>query len=279
MKQFVPLALILSCATPLAAQDISLPTGAKKMHRESSDATTMPLPIGPFAFGEVPKIWADGNVIRQSWRLAGRNFNTTKMLAEIKNQLVEQGWDILFECKDNDCGGFDFRFNINVINEPDMHVNLGDFLYLSAQKEGETYPSYVSILISRNAEAGYLQITNVVTNQDTPNIVLQTAQGDETTKTIPTSISTGRVVLEDLMFQPGSADLSEGDYSSLTKLATQLTDNLDQSMVLVGHTDAVGALDVNISISTRRAQSVMQRLIEKYVLVNCTRQTGRRIGG
>ena len=66
------------------------------------------------------------------------------------------------------------------------------------------------------------------------------------------------------MFQPGSADLSEGDYSSLTKLATQLTDNLDQSLVLVGHTDAVGALDVNISISTRRAQSVMQRLIEKY---------------
>ena len=35
-------------------------------------------------------------------------------------------------------------------------------------------------------------------------------------------------------------------------------------MALVGHTDASGGLDVNIAVSRQRAQSVRQRLIDRY---------------
>jgi len=247
-------------AAPVAAQELVLPEQAKKMATEVVTDSTLPLPIGPFAFGEVPKIWADGNVTHQSWRLAGRNQSTTQMLSALKQQLATQGWDILFECKDSDCGGFDFRFNINVISEPFMHVNLGDYLYLSAQKEGETYPSYVSILVSQNAEAGFIQITNITPNDSAPEI--SPAFTPENTDAVVAG--DGVLVLEDLLFQPGSADLSDGEYASLATLATTLRDNPNKKAILVGHTDAVGSLDSNIALSKKRAASVMQRLISQY---------------
>ena len=41
-------------------------------------------------------------------------------------------------------------------------------------------------------------------------------------------------------------------------------ENPNATMVLVGHTDAVGALEQNISLSRRRAQSVRARLIDRH---------------
>ncbi|MEM9127449.1 MAG: OmpA family protein, partial [Pseudomonadota bacterium] len=52
--------------------------------------------------------------------------------------------------------------------------------------------------------------------------------------------------------------------ASLTLLSRFLADNPDTRLALVGHTDDTGALQANISISTRRAQAVRARLIEAH---------------
>jgi len=50
-------------------------------------------------------------------------------------------------------------------------------------------------------------------------------------------------------------------FTSLTELADYLKANPEKRVALVGHTDAEGSLAGNISLSKRRAASVMDRLI------------------
>ena len=72
------------------------------------------------------------------------------------------------------------------------------------------------------------------------------------------------MILSDLEFETGTSGLSAGPYPSLERLARLLTERSDLRLVLVGHTDAVGALEPNIALSRARAQSVRQRLIATY---------------
>ena len=71
-------------------------------------------------------------------------------------------------------------------------------------------------------------------------------------------------MLADLEFETGSADLGAGPYASLDDLATWLATNPSARIVLVGHTDAVGSLDANTSLSRRRATSVAERLVARF---------------
>jgi len=70
----------------------------------------------------------------------------------------------------------------------------------------------------------------------------------------------GHVILSDLVFDTGSAELGEGPFDSLAKLADYLRANPTRRIALVGHTDAVGGLDGNIALSKRRAASVRARM-------------------
>jgi OOP family OmpA-OmpF porin len=74
----------------------------------------------------------------------------------------------------------------------------------------------------------------------------------------------GHAVLEGLDFGTGASQLGPGPFPALDELAEWLRSNAEARAVLVGHTDASGALEANIAISRARAQSVRDRLVEAY---------------
>jgi OOP family OmpA-OmpF porin len=74
----------------------------------------------------------------------------------------------------------------------------------------------------------------------------------------------GHAVLEDLIFDTGSSDLGTGDFASLKELSDWIKANPDAHIGIVGHTDAVGGSDANISLSKKRAASVVERLVTTY---------------
>ena len=43
---------------------------------------------------------------------------TLQILAPLRDQLSEAGYEIIFECAANDCGGFDFRYALDLLPEP-----------------------------------------------------------------------------------------------------------------------------------------------------------------
>lgn len=263
-------------AAPLAAPaaTISLPTGAVLRAEQVDPAGSYLLPTGPWAEETgVPTEIAAGKVTRQAWRIGGTGLSSYQVLLNLRQQLVEQGYEIVFECSTEDCGGFDFRYGTEVIGEPDMHVNLGDYTFLSAKHPGDDIDD-VSLLVSRSASAAFVQVVQV-NAADVPEVVVEptastkadpgVALPAELTGDIGPAMETvGRFVLADLVFATGSADLGPGDFTSLTELADYLKANPTKRVALVGHTDAEGSLAGNISLSKRRAASVMDRLINDF---------------
>jgi outer membrane protein OmpA-like peptidoglycan-associated protein len=278
----VRLAIILAlCATSASALTLEFPANARAVTESIEQYSSRKLPISAFDDGDIQSIWAEGEVRQEAWHVPSSSITTLQILAPLREQLMDSGFDILFECEARDCGGFDFRYSLDVLSEPDMHVDLGDFRFLSAQRMGEERPEYVSLLVSRSSSRGFVQMTRIGAALPQASVIsTSTKTPDATVPVLDTKIPTltampadteltvqleeiGRAVLNDLTFQTGSSKLGDQTFASLETLATYLIANPNRSIVLVGHTDAEGSLGGNIALSKRRASSVQQHLITK----------------
>ncbi|MEM1375130.1 MAG: OmpA family protein [Pseudomonadota bacterium] len=251
-------ALALCClAAPVHGLTIGLPAGAELTREVTVGEGARAVPVGP-ADGEVaPVELAQGAISIQAYRIAGEA-TPAALMSPVAASLDEAGFRPLLSCETQGCGGFDFRFSLELIPPPDMFVDLGDFVFLSA-RDGD---AYVSAVASRSARAGYLHIARITPVGAAP--VDTFVEAAPTGPIGATLEAAGRVVLEDIVFASGSTSLPEPSYPSLTELADYLIANPERTVALVGHTDASGALDVNIAISKERAQAARALLIERY---------------
>jgi OOP family OmpA-OmpF porin len=267
------LAMGLLVAHPLAgyALDLSLSGTATPGREVTRESESYEVPIGPFAEGAIPTIEVEGQFVQQTWRLEQQSITTLQMLAPMRAQLLEAGYDILLDCAGPECGGFDFRFATRVLPAPDMFVDLFDFRFLSARKDGgDSGARYVSILVSRSGATGYIQVIQVAP-EGTASLSVTSeparASGLRPDSGLPIAdalTSRGHVILSDLNFESGSSDLESGSFASLEELAAFLKSDPGLRIALVGHTDTVGGLDPNIALSKRRAASVVERLVSAH---------------
>jgi outer membrane protein OmpA-like peptidoglycan-associated protein len=283
--------LALGIALPASALDLSLAFSAQLTTRVVTAPDSHALPVGPFTEAGLPLLDLEGQVERQVFRFAGQSLTTLQLLAPLRDQLIAAGYETLFECEDIACGGFDFRFAIEVLPAPDMYVDLTDFRFLAARRGGQ---DHIGLLVSGSANAGFVQMIRVTNDPDADALrvttpgdapreaesdqspvtpvpeAAQSPMGDDTpTPAAPQSLADslrlqGHVILADLSFQTGSSQLSEGSYPSLDALASFLLADPSRRIALVGHTDTVGGLSGNIALSKERALSVRQRLVQAY---------------
>ncbi len=260
-------------ADPLAALTLDLPAKVLAEETRSETPGSYALPTAGFDGFRVPALQVEGALDQRSFRLDAPGATTLSIFAPLRDQVLTAGYEILFECEARACGGFDFRFNTDVMPEPDMHVDLGDFRFLSARSGADA----VSILVSRSAGAGYVQITRVSEAPLAMQPIETAIDLDETPvmrgvdpATPPASELTaaldevGSAVLDDLVFASGAATLSAGDYPSLAAVAAWLQANPEGTIALVGHTDASGSLAANVALSERRAEAVADVLVQTY---------------
>ncbi|MFU8883817.1 MAG: OmpA family protein [Rhodobacterales bacterium] len=284
------LLLGFAAALPARALDLSLPFTSQMTTRVVTAPDSHALAIGPFTDGQLPSRILEGQVERQVLRLPGQSLTTLQLLVPLRDQLDAAGYDILFECDAAACGGFDFRFAIEVLPAPDMYVDLTDFRYLAARR-GEQ--DYFGVLISASSNAGFIQIIRVTSGEDTGALRINSPGGAEGEGNVPAATADttapdpsppsaaadstpitladslrlrGHVILSDLTFDSGSAQLAPGRFATLENLADFLLADPTRRIALVGHTDAVGTLPGNINLSRQRANSVRQRLIADYAV-------------
>lgn len=271
------LGLALCLAAPAIGVTLDFPANAALQAEIQTPQGSHNIATGPWTENGIPMQSATGTVTRQAWKIDASGLTTLQMTAPLQEQLEAEGFTITYACEGEGCGGFDFRFGIEVMSPPDMFVDLVDYRYLSATRAEDGRA--ISLIASRTSRAGFVQVTSVgppdaapisseatggsLTSADraaAPAGTVLISEGD-----VATQLETvGRAILPDLVFETGSAQLGEGDFPSLQDLADYLTANPTRIVALVGHTDSVGSLDANIALSKRRAGSVRERLVSAY---------------
>ena len=261
--------LWLLVASGAQAQGLSFPSNATLVRETSESFDSYAMPVGPWHDGTMATETVEGALLQQAWRIAATGLTSLQLIPPLRDQLRNDGFTIVYECQDQACGGFDFRFATQVMSPPDMQVNLGDFRYLAARRETDEGPELLSVIASRSANAGFVQVTRVgakkadAVQTDAP-AMRAPAQGATAHDFGQSLLATGHAVLEGLAFETGSAQLAAGDYEVLQTLADFLAAMPDLVVALVGHTDSSGSLDGNIALSKRRAGSVLERLVSDY---------------
>lgn len=277
--------LTAASAAALPALELDLPASGTLQRELVGDPDSYRVPVAPWMDGTLPVIEVTGRVLQQAWRIQIEGITTLQVMRPLVDQLEAAGYEVLFECGGQACGGFDFRFGTRVLPAPDMYVDLFDYRFLSARAPG---PEYVTLLVSRSSGTAYVQIIHVGADGSAPPKVAPSAgqrpvarpsqnggangAGISQIPTLPAQrqplarslVTQGHVILTDLEFDTGSSSLGAGPFGSLTALARYLRDDPTRRVALVGHTDTVGDLQANIALSRRRANAVRARLIEAY---------------
>ncbi len=83
------------------------------------------------------------------------------------------------------------------------------------------------------------------------------------------------LTLGDVLFETGRANLQPGAYATLDRLAAALRDEPSRKVMIEGHTDSVGAAEMNQRLSESRAQSVQAALLQRGVAGNQITTVGK----
>ncbi|WP_124086228.1 OmpA family protein [Pseudogemmobacter humi] len=264
-----PLRFLLALAwlSPAAAQAFEPRFAFPVLGAEARPAVydSYALPTAPWRPDGLPAVAVEGQVDRRAWRLDAPGASLLEVMAPLRDQLVAGGYEVLLDCEARACGGFDFRFNTEVLPEPGMHVDLNEFRFVSARRGGAA----VSLMVSRSASAAFVQIITVgpvaLRAPDVTPVPLtpvpQIAAGGGGAEPLDEGLP---LALEDLVFDSGSAALAAGDYPSLALIAGWLRADASRRLILVGHTDLSGAMEANIALSKRRAAAVREALIRDH---------------
>jgi OOP family OmpA-OmpF porin len=242
---------------------------------------TQLIPSGPWTPAGLPARRVEGVVEQTAWRVEAPGTETLALLAPLRQALQDDGWQIVYECGTEDCGGFDFRFALDVLPEPEMHVDLGDFRFVAAERPDRNQT--IALLVSRSARAGFVQVTRVGPEGSAPQVTASTRSPDaavagpgaavavapapvtpDDAVQFGAALARGAVALEDIAFGTNATVVQQPGAASLVTLAAYLAANPGHRVAIVGHTDAEGSLDGNVALSERRAQAVRASLIADH---------------
>lgn len=271
-------------ASPARALTLDFPATARPTAQVQNPAGSYAVATGPWRASGMQTRTVEGAFDQTAYRIDAPDLSTLQIVAPIRDQLQADGFSLIYECDAAGCGGFDFRYGLAILPEPDMHVDMGDYRYLAAERSGPAGPEVVSLIASRSSNAGFVQVTRVggalppaqlsVSTMAPVRIAPPVASAPLAAPIAAPTVapdnlggrleSGGALALDDLNFASGAATLTTGEYASLAALADYLAAKPGHGIAIVGHTDASGSLDANISLSRRRAESVRRVLIDRY---------------
>ena len=74
----------------------------------------------------------------------------------------------------------------------------------------------------------------------------------------------GRIAIYNIFFDTGKSDVKAESADALKAIGEYLNSQMNQKVLVVGHTDNTGNFDMNIKLSKERADAVMKKLTDEY---------------
>ena len=258
VKLFSNTLAILVCLMSTYVFALELPYSARLVLSDETDVKNISVEISAWDREKgISRLDFRGRTTTKVFQIDGTSLTLDQMLQPIITHLNDKQFSIELYCNTNVCGGFNFRKNLTVSNPPFMLVNVANYSVITAVKNS----SAISLVASKLGNTIYLQILSIGTTKN--DLILQDQEPlkDNYSSKLKED---GAIVLDDLIYRSGSADLGPGPFESLSALANFLKGTPSSSIILVGHSDAIGELRKNIELSRNRAQAVVDRLIKDY---------------
>ncbi|MDZ7842881.1 MAG: DUF4892 domain-containing protein [Gammaproteobacteria bacterium] len=204
----------------------------------------------------------EGKVTRITYESPNER-TTLEVMRAYEEALAGEGFEVLYECDDAECGGRDFSQAVIPYNIV-MSENHEDQRYLAARKqrpaEGDVY---VSIYTVKAYSTGGERKNRVYTQVDVVEIQpreteVVVVKADEMARQMDES---GSVALYGLYFDVDKATIKPASRPTLDEIGKLMADNPELQLLVVGHTDNQGGFEYNIDLSKRRAASVTDALV------------------
>ncbi|MBB3167800.1 OmpA family protein [Simiduia aestuariiviva] len=185
-----------------------------------------------------------------------------------ENALKKKGYSLLFDCYRKSCavgaesvprmlstGG-----HIPKLANSNAHI-MTTSSYLAAEKVEGNKITTVAVMVGYNEgspSAGLVYRIDVIesTELDLSQVTVTDLNDKLATQ--------GRVALYGITFEFNSARVQSESERTLQTIADYLAANPRQKVYVVGHTDNVGSIEANLSLSERRAEAVVAELINSY---------------
>ncbi len=258
--------------------DPGAPAGAVRTATVERDFDRYALPVAPVGADPAASLrTVEGRVTWSGFRLSDPQASTAEVIAGYRERLDGLGFVPVLDCATAACGGFDFRFAVDLLPAPAMLVDTADFAQLSASRPepggGETV---ISVLVSRLL--GAIHVQTVTVSPALPGQVIAESPPPATEPaasalplpgpgaTLLDRLTTdGHAQVDGIDFGSGGATLSAASGPALDALAAMLAGRPEIAVLIVGHSDNQGNLDANLTLSQRRAEAVRDALVERGI--------------
>jgi outer membrane protein OmpA-like peptidoglycan-associated protein len=230
-------------------------------------------PVGPneTAPRAAKKLDVEGRVSRHLY-VAPPETSILEVHRNYEDALKRAGFKAEFSCAANECGvaahGRDY------IRDPSLDPNERRWFpfdvfratYIAARKDTGGAAIWALVMVdeftqqghSANGRAGILQ---VIIEERAANLGQVQIDAQSIGKAL---VQTGKAALYGLYFDTDSDVLKPQSQPQLIEVGKYLTANPKDTVLIVGHTDNVGALDYNLTLSQRRADAVVRALKEQF---------------
>ncbi len=219
----------------------------------------------------------EGKITKISYYLP-EDRSTLEVFRNYEDALKAAGFEILFTCSNNDCGGRDFNHKV-VDYSGGFADNYSDQRFLAAKlprKEGDVY---VSLYTVKNTGGGGPDRNHIYTQVD----IIEIAPMQEAMVTVDANamaeeiFETGSISIYGILFDFDKADIKPESAATIKEIATLLNNNPNLKLFIVGHTDNKGSLDYNTNLSQQRAEAVVGVLVSDHG-IKSTRVTPKGLG-
>ena len=224
---------------------------------QAKDFDAIRLQAAPFKDGQpVDARRLEGKVTRIAYR-TGPGPSMLEVARNFETQLAKAGFDTLLACDADPCGGIPFVESVDALPIPQMWIDGFDYRYYAGRKQEAGRETYAAVLVSKNNDQIYAQLTvavvGAIENKMVDAAAMAKGLGEK-----------GHIALYGIYFDTDKAVIKPESRPTLDEIAKLLRGQGQLNVVIVGHTDSQGAYDYNMDLSRRRAEAIAAELAGRY---------------
>lgn len=194
---------------------------------------------------------ASGNLTRLVYE-SPKERSPLEVFTNYEEALKGAGFEILFECKDKECGPSYASSRWARVNG--MRIVSSPMWYLAAKKSSIDMEAYVAVSVVKGGhQIDVLEAKEM--EKGKVKISIEALRKE--------LVADGKAVLEGIYFDTDKAVLKPESKPALAVIAELLQADPAMKVYIVGHTDTDGELQHNLTLSRARAQAVVDALTKE----------------